>query len=351
MSLRSIFALATKEALQLVRDRTTLGMLIGVPILQVLLFGFAIELKPHTFPLSLVASSSATATRITRWINADFPGSVVKREIDASSALKRLVRGETLVIIDMDSTPPQVKIDGTDPVLASEALTHIEQFIHNLASPDLEQNEASRVQVTTLFNPKLRTQPYLVSGLLGLILTMTMVMMSALCIARERERGTLEGLQALHIRTLELAIGKLLPYLVLGIVQAAAILALSYIIFKVTIQGSWLLLAVATLLFIVANLALGFFFSTVARSQTPAMQMTFFFFLPSSLLSGFMFPFSAMPQWAKNLGELLPLTHFLRIVRGVVLRGAMLEDLAVEILPILGFGAAAILMTILARRE
>jgi ABC-2 type transport system permease protein len=246
-------------------------------------------------------------------------------------------------MIDMDSAPPRVMLDGSDPLLASHALAAIDRFTRALANPyDGSDEFVPAVRVETLFNPGRRTQPYLVSGLLGLILTMTMVMMSALSLARERERGTLEGLMALRVRPLELAIGKLAPYFALGGVQGIAVLLIAQLAFGVSVQGSWLVLGAASAVFMFANLALGFLFSTLAPAQMPAMQMTFFFFLPSSLLSGFMFPFSAMPAWARTIGELLPLTHYLRVVRGVVLRGAGAADVGGEILPMLAFGIVVI---------
>jgi ABC-2 type transport system permease protein len=336
-------ALCAKEVIQLVRDRATLGMLLGIPLLQVVLFGFAIELTPHTLPVTLVANSPDTAARVTRWLTSDLTGAEVQRASSAVAARDLLIRGQTLITIDMDSTPPRVAVDGSDPVLATHALAAINQFARKLADPieGLEDFKPA-VQVGTLFNPQLRTQPYLVSGLLGLILSMTMVMMSALSVARERERGTLEGLMALHVHPLELAFGKLAPYFVLGFMQGIAVLLVARLAFHVSVQGSWLVLGVAAAVFVIANLTVGFLFSTLARSQMPAMQMAFFFFLPSSLLSGFMFPFIAMPVWAKTIGELLPLTHFLRIVRGVVLRGAGAADVGTEILPMLAFSMVVV---------
>jgi ABC-2 type transport system permease protein len=334
-------AMCIKEVLQLARDRATLGMLLGVPLVQVLLFGFAIELAPRTLPVTVVAGSPEVTARVTRWLQDDSTGAVVRRASSARAASALLRRGETLVVVDLDASPARVTVDGSDPVLATHALTAIDRFTRRMADPYEGLPEfAPAMRVDTVFNPQLRTQPYLVSGLMGLILTMTLVMMSALTVARERERGTLEGLKALEMRPLELAVGKLVPYFVLGAVQGLAVLAVGHLAFGVTVAGSWLALGVATAVFAVANLALGFLFSTLAPAQMPAMQMTFFFFLPSSLLSGFMFPFDSMPAWARTVGELLPLTHFLRVVRGVVLRGAAAADVSREILPMLAFAVA-----------
>lgn len=335
---KRIRALCVKETIQLLRDRATLGMLLGIPALQILLFGFAIQLTPRAFPATIVATSPDMAARVTRWLKNDVPGAIVRRVASAREANTLMRRGETLIAIDMDASPPHVTVDGSDPVLASNALAATDRFIRGLANPDDGSDDFNpSVRVETLFNPGLRTQPYLVSGLLGLILTMTMVMMSALSFARERERGTLEGLLALHVRPLELIVGKLAPYFLLGVIQGAVLLAVAHLAFELSIPHSWLLLGAASALFAITNLALGFLFSTLAHSQMPAMQMTFFFFLPSSLLSGFMFPFIAMPAWARTVGDLLPLTHFLRIVRGVMLRGAEASDVAGELLPMLAF--------------
>ena len=342
-----IGALAAKEAIQLVRDRATLGMLIGVPLLQVLLFGFAIELAPRTLPVTIVAGTPDSAARAGRWLADDAIGVHLRSVGSVQEARRLLARGETLVVVNADTRPVSVLIDATDPVLAAQANAAIERFAHRLGdATDGLDVTASPLRVEQLFNPGARTQPYLISGLLGLILTMTLVMMSALSVARERERGTFEGLLALQVRPLELCIGKLAPYGVLGLVQGGLVLAVAKLAFGVSIHGSWLLLAAAGALFAFANLTLGFLFSNVAAAQMPAMQMTFFFFLPSSLLSGFMFPFTAMPAWAQSVGQLLPLTHFLRIARGLLLRGVDTSYVLRELLPIAAFatvvGSAAL---------
>ena len=241
-------------------------------------------------------------------------------------------------MVNADDSPIHILVDATDPVLAGHALAAIERITRRLVASESELAEfANETVLEKLFNPGLRTQPYLVSGLLGMILTMTLVMMSALTVARERERGTLEGLVMLGVRPLELAVGKLAPYFLLGVMQGLAVLMVAWLAFDVTLTGSAILLAAASTVFYVANLALGFLFSNLAQAQMPAMQMTFFFFLPSSLLSGFMFPFIAMPAWAQRIGELLPLTHFLRVVRGLVLRDVDPAYVMGELLPIAAF--------------
>jgi ABC-2 type transport system permease protein len=342
-----IGALSAKEAIQIVRDRATLGMLIGVPLLQVLMFGFAIELSPQTLEVAIVAHEPHTLARAARWLSEDRIG-VRLRTVESLVAARRLLtEGETQVVVNADSRPITVLVDASDPVLAAQANAAVERLVHRLgdAAEGLD-NGAPPIRVEQLFNPGARTQPYLVSGLLGLILTMTLVMMSALSVARERERGTFEGLLALRVRPLELCCGKLAPYFILALVQGSLILVVARLAFGISVHESAPLLAGASALFALANLALGFLFSSLAPAQMPAMQMTFFFFLPSSLLSGFMFPFSAMPEWARIVGQLLPLTHFLRVSRGLIMRGVDSAFVLREMLPIAAFtivvGSAAL---------
>ena len=322
-------------------------MLLGVPLVQVALFGFAIELTPRILGVTVVASTADAFERARQSLERDPLGANLRRAESAAAARRSLARSETQVVVDVDELPVRVDIDGTDPVLAAHARAAIERYAHQWAvDAGGVGDDPIGMRVTTVFNPAARTQPYLVSGLLGLILTMTLVMMSALCVARERERGTLENLMALGVQPIQLAVGKLAPYLLIGILQGAAVLLLARLAFGVVVQGSWVLLAVSGAVFAFTNLCLGFLFSNLARAQMPAMQMTFFFFLPSSLLSGFMFPFSAMPGWARAIGEALPLTHFLRIVRGIALRGVDADYVVSELIPIvvigLVVGAAAI---------
>ena len=337
---RRIGALSAKEAIQLVRDRATLGMLLGVPLLQVLLFGFAIELVPRTLAVTVVATTSERAASVLGLLGEERGNILIHETRSLNEAQQRLRRGEALIVLNADTWPVSVLIDASDPVLAAQASAAIERLEHRLAAETQELDlTAPALHVERLFNPEARTQPYLVSGLLGLILTMTLVMMSALSLARERERGTLEGLIALRVRPLELCIGKLAPYAVFGFLQGSLVLIVARLAFNVSVEGSWLLLAGAGGLFAIANLALGFLFSSLASAQMPAMQMTFFFFLPSSLLSGFMFPFSAMPAWAQAVGQVLPLTHFLRLARGILLRRVDATYVVQEALPIAVFAA------------
>jgi ABC-2 type transport system permease protein len=321
VALTRIRALMFKESLQLLRDRATFGMLLGIPHLQIALFGCAIELSPHSLEVTIVASETARFARLEHLLLSQTEAAQITRAPSLPLAFKRQKRGETLLVIDADAHPPVLYLDATNPVLATHAELSIERIVRAVSGPVEEEGALPRYRLQRLYNSALRTQPFLVTGLLGVVLTMSLGMLSALTVARERERGTLDGLLGTPVRPLELWVGKLAPYVLFGVLQAALIAALGVLGFDIHARGSITLLALATLIFAAANLALGFVFSCLARQQMQAMQMTFFFFLPSSLLSGFMFPFRAMPRWAQLLAETLPLTHFLRIVRGIVLRG------------------------------
>ncbi len=350
--LRRVVALAWKEWLQLCRDRASLGMLIGVPLLQILLFGCAIELAPHAVPMVLVPPPSTAAAdpgMLQRRLASQPAFAQLRIEPSIERAQADLLNGKAVVVIDATTRPVRILVDATDPVLAAQAANAIERFARSLGNADLEEDSSKPAfEVRMLYNPQANSQAYLVPGLLGVILTMTMVMMSALTVSRERERGTFEGLAILGIRPAELWAGKLLPYLLFGMLQAVLILIVARAAFDIQIQGSVPAILIATMLFACANLALGFLFSCLARQQMQAMQMSFFFFLPSSLLSGFMFPFVAMPHWARWIGELLPLTHFLRIVRGITLKDVDGGFVIAESLPILLFAVAASIAALIA---
>ena len=350
-ALARITALMLKESRQLLRDRATFGMLLGIPILQIALFGCAIELAPHALQIRVIATDQERFVRVQRLL-ASYEGSVlISRIASSSAAITALKRGSTLMVVDADSRPPLVYLDATDPVLETQAESMIDGVVRSVSGSVEDDAAAPLFYLKRLYNPGLRTQPFMVSGLIGVILTMSLVMMSALTISRERERGTLDGLLSTPVRPLELWVGKLAPYLLLGVLQASLVLVVARFVFYIYPAGSILLLGFGTLVFAAANLALGFLFSCVARQQMQAMQMTFFFFLPSSLLSGFMFPFSAMPRWAQRLAEILPLTHYLRVVRGILLRGVDTTFVLQELFPIGLFAACAIAASLLLWRR
>jgi ABC-2 type transport system permease protein len=343
--------LAWKEMLQLLRDRATLAMLLGIPLLQIVLFGCAIELNPSHVSVELVGSNERVVQRVTSLMRNSGLSLDVQRRASLAEARAVQWRGEALLVIDLDARPVHVYLDATDPVLAAHARAQIDGFVRSMGDPLAGTDEAPPpVRIEDLYNPGARTQPFILTGLLGLILTMTLIAMSALSLARERERGTLENLLVLRTTAVELAIGKLAPYLLLAMLQAALVLAVTYFGFRVPQHGSLALLAAATLVFAAANLSLGFAFSALARQQLQAMQLSFFYFLPSALLSGFMFPFAAMPGWAQAIGEWLPLTHYLRIVRGVALRAVDFSVVGAQLMPIVVFTVAAGLLGVLACR-
>ncbi len=358
--MQRISAVLRKEFVQLRRDRLTFAMLIGVPILQLVLFGYAINADPRNLPTAVVALDQSPLVRsIVRAAHNTGYFQIV--EVAGESEVEQMIaRGEVqfaLVfpsdfsarVLRGEQPAMAVYADATDPAAtgnAVAALTQLPQIAlqHDLRGPLSSLNPGSapfEVRVHRRYNPEGLTNYNVVPGLMGVILTMTLVMMTAMAMTRERERGTLENLLATPVRPVEVMIGKILPYVVIGYVQVLIVFVAARWLFEVPMFGSFALLSAAVVLFITATLGVGFAFSTLARSQMQSMQMTMFFFLPNILLSGFMFPFRGMPVWAQWIGEVLPLTHFLRIVRGVMLKGAGLPDVLPQSLPILAFIAVA----------
>lgn len=355
-----VLSVLIKEFIQLRRDRLTFGMLIGVPLLQLVLFGYAINTNPKNLPAAVVAldaspfvRSIVRATENTGYFRIVHVGTEREAEhliaegevqfalVFSADFTTRLLRGE--------KPPLVVYADATDPAATGASLAALARLpevalAHDLRGPlaKLRGDAAPfEVRVHQRYNPEGITSYNVVPGLIGVILTMTLVMMTSMGMTRERERGTLENLLATPVRPVEVMIGKILPYVAIGAFQVLIVLAAARVLFAVPMAGNFVLLSLAILLFIVATLAVGFTFSTIARSQMQSMQMTLFYFLPNILLSGFMFPFRGMPVWAQWIGEVLPLTHFLRIVRGVMLKGAHLHEIAPQIWPILLFTLVA----------
>ncbi len=353
-SFARFWAVLTKEFVQMRRDRLTFAMMVGVPIMQLILFGFAINSDPKSLPTAvLAADNSIYARTLVRAIENSGYFRVVQHlssEAEADRALamgtvqfvvtipenfsRKLERGERPVLL--------VEADATDPAATSNAIAALLTINQNALNRDLAgalhdlqyPAPAFELRVQRRYNPEGITQYNIVPGLLGVVLTMTMVMMTSLAVTREYERGTMENLLATPVRPIEVMIGKIVPYIIVGYIQVTVILLAAKLLFAVPMLGSLALLSVVLILFIAANLAIGYTFSTLAKNQMQAMQMTFFFFLPSMLLSGFMFPFRGMPQWAQWLGEALPLTHFLRIVRGILLKGNGFSDIAPNMWPL-----------------
>ena len=347
-------AVLMKEFVQMRRDRLTFAMMIGVPIIQLVLFGYAINTDPKALPAAVVAAESSPFSRsLVRALENTgyFKIVATPATVDEADRLitlgkvqfvlqipedfsRRVQRGEHAIVL--------VEADATDPAATSNALSALQQVSLTGLDHDLTGALAGRkggpapfeIRVHRRYNPDGITQYNIVPGLMGVVLTMTMIMMTSIAMTRERERGTMENLLATPVRPLEVMLGKIVPYIVVGYVQVIVILTAAKFLFGVPMVGSLVLLSTVLILFIATNLAIGFTFSTLAKSQMQAMQMTMFFFLPSMLLSGFMFPFRGMPDWAQVLGEVFPLTHFLRIVRGILLKGTGLAEIIPNIWPL-----------------
>jgi ABC-2 type transport system permease protein len=350
-SLSRLKALLIKEFIQMRRDRITFAMMLGVPLMQLVLFGFAINSDPKGLPAALVTSSSdhyvramVSALELTGYYRFVSVG-------DSAEDAENLIQGghvSFVVTIPSDfarrvdrKDRPQILIeaDATDPSVASGAISTLStvaaQALLREQGQEIEANEAQKqaleVVVQRRYNPEGITQYNIVPGLLGVILQMTMVMMTSMALTRETERGTMENLLAMPASPFEIMIGKILPYLAVGAVQVVVVLVAAKLLFDVPFVGSLPLLLTAILIFVLSLVLLGYTISSVAKSQMQAMQLTFFFFLPSLLLSGFMFPFRGMPLWAQWLGEFFPLTHFLRVIRAVMLKGADWPIVAFEL--------------------
>jgi ABC-2 type transport system permease protein len=351
-----------KEFIQLRRDRLTFGMIIGIPVIQLLLFGYAINADPKRLPTAVLAADSGEYSRSLLAALQTSGYFRLDKEVRTEKELERLLaRGE----VQFGVTIPEnfgrklvrgerpvllVEVDATDPSASANAVAALSQISTGALSRDLrgplsDLNPPAppfELRVHRRYNPEGITAYNIVPGLLGVILTMTMVLMTGLAMTRERERGTFENLLATPALPLEVMTGKIVPYILIGLIQVTLIFAAALALFDVPMQGNVLLLYGVVLLFIAANLALGITFSSIARNQLQAMQMTFFFFLPSMLLSGFMFPFRGMPEWAQWVGSLLPLTHFLHLVRGIMLKGSGLAELWPQMWPIGAFMLAVI---------
>jgi len=369
-SLGRIAAVLRKELLQLRRDRLTFAMLIGVPLMQLVMFGYAINGDPRQLPTAVVALDQGPLVRaVVR--AASNSGYFAVTEVASDSAAEALIASGAVQfalvfpadfstrLLRGEKPALAVYADATDPAATGQAVAALQQLpatalAHELRGPlaALRGGDAPfELRIHRRYNPEGLTTYNVVPGLMGVILTMTLVMMTSMAMTRERERGTLENLLATPVRPIEMMTGKILPYVLIGYAQVLIVFVAARLLFAVPMAGSYVLLSAMVLLFIVATLTVGFAFSTVARSQMQSMQMTMFYFLPNMLLSGFMFPFRGMPQWAQMLGELLPLTHFLRIVRGIMLKGSTLGDVAAQAGAIAAFVAVVGLVAMLRYRQ
>ena len=348
-------AILRKEFFQMKRDPVSIGMMLIVPLMQLILFGFAINTNPKYLPTALVSSDNSVLTRtLVRAMENTEYFRVEYQPKSIQEANKLLAVGKVLFIVTIPSDftsrffrgeNPQIlmQADATDSVAVSSGVMAMQQLMKhvfdrwltgdlaNLKQPALNLDYVVHAQ----YNPEAITAYNIVPALMGVVLTMTLVTVTSMAITKERERGTMESLLATPVRPLEVMIGKILPYVIVGYVQAFLILFFAVILFQVPIQGSLLLLLLATLPFIAVNISVGLTFSSMAKNQLQAMQMAIFYFLPSLLLSGFMFPFYGMPKWAQYIGHVLPLMYFLRIVRGIVLKGSPFSYVWPNIWPII----------------
>jgi ABC-2 type transport system permease protein len=340
-SFARVRAVLGKEVIQMRRDRLTLAMIVGVPLMQLFLFGFAINVNPKHLPAAVSISDPGTMSdSIVAALQNSSYFEIVKATNSPAAARRLLDEGEVSFVVEIPANFSRdlvkgaqpsllVESDATDPAAGSNATAALSQLFGDALRDELKGPLAARAQATPafnvvihpLYNPEAITQYNIIPGLLAVILTMSMVLMTCLALTRERERGTYENLLAMPVKPLELMIGKIAPNVVVGSIQSTLILLVAKFAFGVPMIGSLWLLAASLLVFITANLAVGYTFSTVAQNQLQAMQMTMFFLLPAILLSGFAFPFRGMPVWAQWIGEVLPATHFLRVVRGILLKG------------------------------
>ncbi len=357
LSLTRVLAVLIKEFKQITRDRLTYAMILALPIVQLLLFGYAINAEPRHLPTALLVQED---TVFARSITASLANSqffrIVAQARTPAELDDLLRRGEVQFAITIpgdftrrvargDRAQILVEADATDPSATGSAVAALANLPAQALSRDLSGALALRAQgrapfevvVHRRYNPEAITAFNIVPGLLGVILSMTLVMMTALSVTRETERGTMESLLATPVEPLEVMVGKLAPYVLVGAIQTVVILTLARFLFQVPMVGGWAGLGLGVSLFVIGSLALGFLISTVATSQLQAMQMSFFYILPSILLSGFMFPFRGMPAWAQAIGEAIPVTHFLRIVRGALLKGQGIEDMWRELLALVAF--------------
>ena len=357
-------AMLVKEFLQLRRDRVTLATMITVPLMQLLLFGYAINTTPRHLPTAVMLQESSDVGRsiLAALRNSDFFD--IREVVSSEAEFDHLLQsGEVLFVVEIpanferslrrgDTPALLVAADATDPVASGSALSALGSLVKTALTRDRftpvqdDAPPAFEIRSHARYNPAGSSQLNIVPGLLGTILTMTMLIYTALSVTREVERGTMESLLAMPIGPTEIMMGKIAPYLLVGLIQATLIVGAGYVAFGVPVIGSLTQLSLLSLLFIAANLSIGYTFSTVAQNQLQAMQMAIMFFLPNILLSGFAFPFAGMPTWAQWIGECLPVTHYIRIVRGIMLKGSGMADLRIDALWLTGLMLLAMLVAI-----
>jgi ABC-2 type transport system permease protein len=368
---RRFWAIVVKEFIQMRRDRVTFAMMVGIPMVQLILFGYAINSDPKHLPTAVYSADNSVFSRTIVWglqnssyfditreakNEADIQNMLAKGTVQFAVQIpvdfsRKLLRGEKPDLL--------LEADATDPSAVGYAIAAVNSLATTVLNRDLTGPLAKlqgtappfNLVVHQHYNPENITQYNIVPGLMGVMLTMTMIIITWLAITRERERGTMENLLSTPVHPGEVIVGKIVPYILVGYVQVFLILLAAKFLFDVPIVGSVPLLVVLTFFFIVANLAVGITFSTIARNQLQAVQMAFFFFLPSLLLSGYMFPFRGMPGWAQDIGECLPLTHYLRVVRGILLKGNGLAEISADLWPIMLFLVVALAIAVKRYRQ
>lgn len=370
-SVPRLWAIVVKEFIQMRRDRVTFGMMIGVPLIQLVLFGFAINADPKRLPTAVLMADYGPQGRTVLHAIRNSGYFEFKRELTSEQEGRDvLARGDVQFVVNIpqgftrdllrgERPAILIEADATDPAATSNAIGSLRMVLTRALQHDLKgplaflagREDPIELRVHAQYNPEAITQYNIVPGLMGVVITMTMVMITGLAITRERERGTMENLLSMPTRPFEVMVGKIIPYILVGYVQLGLILLAARVLFEVPMHGNLGLLLLVAFLFITANLAMGITFSTLAENQLQAVQLSFFFFLPSLLLSGFMFPFRGMPEWAQAVGELLPLTHFLRVVRGILLKGNGLYDIVLQLWQIALFAVVALAVGIKRYRQ
>ena len=370
-SVPRLWAIVVKEFIQMRRDRVTFGMMIGVPLIQLVLFGYAINADPKRLPTAVLMADYGPQGRTVLHAIRNSGYFEFKRELTSEQEGRDvLARGDVQFVVNIpqgftrdllrgERPAILIEADATDPAATSNAIGSLRMVLTRALQHDLKgplaflagREDPIELRVHAQYNPEAITQYNIVPGLMGVVITMTMVMITGLAITRERERGTMENLLSMPTRPFEVMVGKIIPYILVGYVQLGLILLAARVLFEVPMHGNLGLLLLVAFLFITANLAMGITFSTLAENQLQAVQLSFFFFLPSLLLSGFMFPFRGMPEWAQAVGELLPLTHFLRVVRGILLKGNGLYDIVLQLWQIALFAVVALAVGIKRYRQ
>ena len=362
--LRRSYAMMVKEFIQLRRDRVSFGMIVMLPVMQLLLFGYAINTTPHNLPTAVLLQEDSDLGRSilkamenTAYFRFTREVSSVEEFDDLLASGKVLFgveipRGFERAVRRGDRPALLVAADATDPVAAGAGLGALATLVQTALAHDLHIGDPPampfEIRAHARYNPAASSRLNIVPGLVGTILTMTMLIFTALSVTRETERGTMESLLSMPIKPVEIMFGKIMPYVLVGFVQGTLIIGIGVLLFGVPVLGSMLLLALLSTLFITTNLSIGYTFSTIVQNQLQAMQLSMMFFLPSILLSGFMFPFMGMPVWAQYVGEGLPLTHYLRIVRAIMLKGATMHNLQYDTIAL--FGLMLLAMTIAVTR-